>query len=83
MALRCAKVMRGSNTPFVIELISSLAELFGDGMPMATCPEALIRILSALLAKNLTSIALVVPSIDELVALLLPFKLQKGDVFCA
>jgi hypothetical protein len=26
---------------------------------------------------------LVVPSLEELVALLLPAKLQKGDVFCA
>ena len=79
--MRWVSVSRGINKPLLVELISTLAELFGLVMPIPTIPEVVIRILSASLVISLRLIALVVPSFEVLVALLLPARLQKGDVF--
>ena len=52
-------------------------------VPIPTFPEVLIRIRSVLFVKSRNGMELVVPNLEELVALLLPAKLQKGEVFCA
>ena len=76
MAARCAPVIRGINKPFVVELISSFAELLIAVVPIPTDPAVLILTRSALLVNSFRSMALVVPSFEALVALLLPAKLQ-------
>ena len=76
MALRCAFVILGMSTPLVVELISSFAEEFTLVVPMPTEPAVVIRIFSVLLVRMRKSTEFVVPSFEELVALLLPAKLQ-------
>ena len=76
MASRCVFVNRDINKPLVVDLISNLAELAIEVVPMPTDPAVLILTFSVLSVKNLRSTRLVVPSFEVLEALLLPAKLQ-------
>ena len=51
--------------------------------PMVIRPIVSIRSRALFLVMSLSGIALVVPSLDDVLALALPAKLQSGDVFWA
>lgn len=44
MAAICAEVIRGVSSPSVVEVMSIMAEAFGEFVPMPTCPETIILV---------------------------------------
>jgi hypothetical protein len=68
----CALVILGIRIPLVVEVRSIKAERFGDDVPMPILPNVSMRTRSRFLVNRIKGMELVVPNLEEVVALLLP-----------